>query len=276
MNNLKIVCDSLSDISKELRDMYDIEMVPLTVRFDDKEYRDGIDLEPKEFYDMLRDGKLPQTSQATYSQFKSVFDKFVNEGREILYISGSSRATGTYQSAIMAKNDTDGKIYTFDTMNFSYGCGMQVVKAAQMAREGASIDNILNQLEYMKENMYVVFSVDDLKYLQRGGRISSSKAVIGNMLGIKPILEVKDGLVTPVAQVRGKKHVFSKMVDMTKEYCGEGKEISIGHGDCNQDMSKLKDLATLELKPNGISIVDVGSCVGAHVGPGILSIFCVR
>lgn len=276
MNNLKIVCDSLSDISKELRDRYDIEMVPLTVRFDDKEYRDGIDLEPKEFYDMLRDGKLPQTSQATYSQFKSVFDKFVNEGREILYISGSSRATGTYQSAIMAKNDTDGKIYTFDTMNFSYGCGMQVVKAAQMAREGASIDNILNQLEYMKENMYVVFSVDDLKYLQRGGRISSSKAVIGNMLGIKPILEVKDGLVTPVAQVRGKKHVFSKMVDMTKEYCGEGKEISIGHGDCNQDMSKLKDLATLELKPNGISIVDVGSCVGAHVGPGILSIFCVR
>ncbi|MCB5942729.1 DegV family protein, partial [bacterium 210820-DFI.6.52] len=85
MNNLKIVCDSLSDISKELRDRYDIEMVPLTVRFDDKEYRDGIDLEPKEFYDMLRDGKLPQTSQATYSQFKSVFDKFVNEGREILY-----------------------------------------------------------------------------------------------------------------------------------------------------------------------------------------------
>ena len=276
MNNLKIVCDSLSDISKELRDRYDIEMVTLTVRFDDKEYRDGIDLEPKEFYDMLRDGKLPQTSQATYSQFKSVFDKFVNEGREILYISGSSRATGTYQSAIMAKNDTDGKIYTFDTMNFSYGCGMQVVKAAQMAREGASIDNILNQLEYMKENMYVVFSVDDLKYLQRGGRISSSKAVIGNMLGIKPILEVKDGLVTPVAQVRGKKHVFSKMVDMTNEYCGEGKEIAIGHGDCNQDMSKLKDLATLELNPNGISIVDVGSCVGAHAGPGILSIFCVR
>lgn len=276
MNNLKIVCDSLSDISKELRDRYDIEMVPLIVRFDDKEYRDGIDLGPKEFYDMLRVGKLPQTSQATYSQFKSVFDKFIKEGREILYISGSSRATGTYQSAIMAKNDTQGNIYTFDTMNFSYGCGMQVVKAAQMAREGYTIDNIFNQLEYMKENMYVVFSVDDLKYLQRGGRISSSKAVIGSMLGIKPILEVKDGLVTPVAQVRGKKHVFSKMVDLVKESCGQDKEIAIGHGDCTQDMNKLKDIATIELNPNGISIVDVGSCVGAHAGPGILSIFCVR
>ncbi|WP_250674916.1 DegV family protein [Paraclostridium ghonii] len=276
MSNLKIVCDSLSDIPKDLRNKYDIEMVPLTVRFDDNEYRDGIDLEPKEFYDMLREGKLPQTSQATYSQFKDVFDKFISEGKDILYISGSSRATGTYQSAIMAKNDTDGNIYTFDTMNFSYGCGMQVVKAAQMAIEGSTIEDILTKLEYMKENMYVVFCVDDLKYLQRGGRISSSKAVIGNMLGIKPILEVKDGLVTPVAQVRGKKHVFSKMVELAKMHCGQSKEIAIGHGDCELDMLKLKDIASEELIPEDILITEVGSCVGAHAGPGILGVFCVR
>ena len=276
MSNLKIVCDSLSDIPKDLRRKYDIEMVPLTVRFDDKEYRDGIDLEPKKFYDMLREGKLPQTSQATYSQFKNVFDKIIEEKKDILYISGSSRATGTYQSAIMAKNDTEGNIYTFDTMNLSYGCGMQVVKAAQMANEGSSIDDILTQLEYMKENMYVVFSVDDLKYLQRGGRISSSKAVVGNMLGIKPILEVKDGLVTPVAQVRGKKHVFSKMAELAKQHCGQSKEIAIGHGDCAPDMIKLKDIASSELTPKDILIADVGSCVGAHAGPGILGIFCVR
>nr|WP_263330009.1 DegV family protein [Paraclostridium sp. AKS73] len=94
------------------------------------------------------------------------------------------------------------------------------------------------------------------------------------MLGIKPILEVKDGLVTPVAQVRGKNMFL--MVDLVKESCGQDKEIAIGHGDCTQDMNKLKDIATIELNPNGISIVDVGSCVGAHAGPGILSIFCVR
>lgn len=277
MSNLKIVCDSLSDIPKDLRKKYDIEMVPLTVRFDDKEYRDSIDLEPTEFYDMLREGKLPQTSQATYSQFKNVFDKIIEEEKDILYISGSSRATGTYQSAIMAKNDTEGNIYTFDTMNLSYGCGMQVVKAAQMANEGSSIDDILTYLEYMKEHVYVVFSVDDLKYLQRGGRISSSKAVVGNMLGIKPILEVKDGLVTPVAQVRGKKHVFSKMTELAKQHCGQPEEIAIGHGDCGQDMIKLKDIVSSELThKEEILITDVGSCVGAHAGPGILAIFCVR
>jgi DegV family protein with EDD domain len=276
MSNLKIICDSLSDIPKDLREKYDISMVSLTVRFGDKEYKDGVDLEPKAFYDMLREGQFPQTSQATYAQFKDIFDKFIEEGKDILYISGSSRATGTYQSAVMAKNDIDGNIYTFDTLNLSYGCGMQVVKAAKMASEGASIDEIMTELEYMRDNMYVVFSVDDLKYLQKGGRISSSKAVIGNMLGIKPILEVKDGLVTPVAQVRGKKHVFSKMIELAKNCCGDCKNIAIGHGDCEADMAKLRDMAKKELNSSEVLITDVGSCVGSHSGPGILGIFCVK
>ena len=276
MSNLKIICDSLSDIPKDLRKKYDISMVSLTVRFGDKEYKDGVDLEAKAFYDMLREGHLPQTSQATYAQFKDIFDKFIEEGKDILYISGSSRATGTYQSAVMAKNDIDGNIYTFDTLNLSYGCGMQVVKAAEMASKGASIDEIMTELEYMRDNMYVVFSVDDLKHLQRGGRISSSKAVIGNMLGIKPILEVKDGLVTPVAQVRGKKHVFSKMVELANNCCVDGKNIAIGHGDCEADMIKLSDMVKKELNPSEVLITDVGSCIGSHSGPGILGIFCVK
>ncbi|WP_373598148.1 DegV family protein [Paraclostridium bifermentans] len=275
MNNFKIVCDSLSDIPKNVREKYDIEMVPLTVRFGDDEYKDGIDLNPKEFYDMLREGKLPQTSQATYAQFKDVFDTYVAQGKKIIYISGSSRATGTYQSAVMAKNDTDGEIYTFDTLNFSYGCGMQVVEAAKMAKDGTKLEDIMKRLEYMRDNMYVVFSVDDLKYLQRGGRISSSKAVIGNMLSIKPILEVKDGLVTPVAQVRGKKHVHGKMVELAKNNIGN-KSIAIGHGDCESDMSKLRDMAICELETDDVLVTDVGSCVGAHAGPGILGIFCVK
>lgn len=279
MSNFKIICDSLSDIPKGLREELDIEMVPLTVRFGEDEYRDGIDLSSKEFYDRLREGATPQTSQATYAQFKEVFDRIIGEGKAILYVSGSSRATGTYQSAVMAKNDTEGEIYTFDSESFSYGCGMQVVKAAQMAKEDVSIDNIMKELEYMRDNMYVAFSVDELKYLQRGGRMSSSKAAIGNMLRIKPILEVKDGLVIPVAQVRGKKHVFSKIVDLVKENCGEDlsdRNIAIGHGDSEEDMNKLKDLATEVLNPKDILVTDVGSCVGAHAGPGIMGIFCVK
>ncbi|HSQ33311.1 MAG TPA: DegV family protein, partial [Peptostreptococcaceae bacterium] len=221
MSNIKVVCDSLSDIPKTLIDEYDIDVVPLTIIIEGKEYRDGVDISINEFYKKLRTEKvIPKTSQATYMQFKEVFDKHIKDGKTILYVGGSSAASGTYQSGIMAKNDIDGDIYTFDTMNFSYGSGMQVVQAAKMAKEGKNIEDILKQLQIMKDKMDVIFSVDTLEYLQKGGRISSTKAAIGTMLNIKPILEVRDGLVTNIAQVRGKKNVISKMVELVKERGG--------------------------------------------------------
>jgi DegV family protein with EDD domain len=277
---IKLVCDSLCDVPKELVEKYEIDIVPLNIILKDEEYKEGIDITNEEFYKRMKEKtEVPKTSQATYIQFKEVFDRVVAKGNEKLYISGSSRATGTYQSAVMAKNDTEGVIHTFDSENFSYGCGMQVVKAAQMAKEGASIDEIIKELEYIRDNIYVVFSVDELTYLQRGGRMSSSKAAIGNMLKIKPILEVKDGLVTSVAQVRGKKNIFSKIIELVKENCGEelsGKCIAIGHGDSEEDMNKLKELANETLNPKEILVTDVGSCIGAHAGPGVMGIFCIK
>ncbi len=152
MENLKIICDSLSDIPKELIDKYDIEVVPLTVILDGKEYKDGIDISNDEFYKILREqDEYPKTSQATYIQFKEVFEKYVNEGRKILYIAGSSVATGTYQSAVMAKNDIDGEIYTYDSQVFSYVIGILVVKAAELAEQGKDINEILDEIEKLRE-----------------------------------------------------------------------------------------------------------------------------
>ena len=114
MNSIKIICDSLSDINKEYLEQYDIDVVPLTLILEGKEYKDGIDIRSEEFYKILREQNVhPKTSQATYSQFKEMFDKYVNEGKTVLYISGSSAATGTCQSAIMAKNDSEGDIYIY-------------------------------------------------------------------------------------------------------------------------------------------------------------------
>ncbi|MGL5313536.1 MAG: DegV family protein, partial [Peptostreptococcaceae bacterium] len=169
MQNLKIVCDSLSDIPKELIDKYDIEVVPLTVILDEKEYKDGIDISNDEFYQRLRNTNVyPKTSQATYAQFKEVFEKYVKEGKKVLYIAGSSVATGTYQSAIMAKNDTKGDIYTYDSKAFSYVIGVLVVKAAELAQQGKDIDEIIMEIDKLKEQTYVLFSVDTLEYLQKG------------------------------------------------------------------------------------------------------------
>lgn len=213
MKNLKIICDSLSDVPKDLLDKYDIDIVSLTVILEEREYKDRIDISGDEFYKRLREENVyPKTSQATYAQFKEIFEKYANEDREILYIAGSATATGTYQSAVMAKNDVDGKIYTYDSNLLCMGTGLLVIKAGELASEGKSVDEILPVLDELKEKAFVIFSVDTLEYLQKGGRISSTKAAIGSILNIKPILEIRDGLVSQISQVRGKKNVISKII----------------------------------------------------------------
>ena len=280
MDNIKIVCDSLSDVRKEDIEKYDIHVVPLTLIMDGKEYRDSIDITPAEFYKTLREGRVyPKTSQATYAQFKEVFDKYTEEGKKVIYISGSSAATGTYQSAMMAKNDTEGDIYLYDSYNLSFGAGIFVVKAAEMINEGKSIEEVFKVLDNIKENHIVMFSVDTLEYLKKGGRISSTKATVGNLLNIKPILEVKDGLVSQVGQVRGKKNVLNKMIEYIKERLGDDlqqDEIYIGYSDDLKERDKLTELAQDVFNPKKIGYFEIGTCIGAHAGPGVGGILILK
>ncbi|MEG1312104.1 MAG: DegV family protein [Romboutsia sp.] len=280
MKNLKIICDSLSDIPKELIEKYDIEVVPLTVILNENEYRDGIDISNDEFYKILRgENAYPKTSQATYAQFKEVFDKYIAQGREILYIAGSSVATGTYQSAVMAKNDIDGEIYTYDSKTLTYLVGMLVVKAAQLAQEGKTVDEIIPEIDKIRDNTYVLFSVDTLEYLQKGGRISSTKAAIGSILNIKPILDIKNGLVAPVCQVRGKKNVISKMVDLIKENCEtdfSNQTIYIAYSDDFKERERLTEVIKEQFNPKNIMYFQIGTVIGSHAGPGLTGVVCFK
>ena len=273
MSNIKIVCDSLCDVNQEYLDKYDIDVVPLTVILNGKEYRDGIDMKAEEFYKILREeNAYPKTSQATYAQFKEVFDKYTKEGKVVLYISGSAVATGTCQSAIMAKNDTEGEIHIYDTNNLTFGAGFFVVKAAEMITEGKTINEVFEALDMIKEKYVMMFSVDTLEYLKKGGRISSTKATVGSLLNIKPILEVKDGLVSQVSQVRGKKNVLNKMIQCIKERLGDDlqqDEIYIGYSDDPKETERLTEIAKEVFKPKKIGYFIVGSCVGTHSGPGV-------
>lgn len=280
MKNLKIICDSLSDIPKELIEKYDIEVVPLTVILNENEYRDGIDISNDEFYKILRgENAYPKTSQATYAQFKEVFDKYIAQGREILYIAGSSVATGTYQSAVMAKNDIDGEIYTYDSKTLTYLVGMLVVKAAQLAQEGKTVDEIIPEIDKIRDNTYVLFSVDTLEYLQKGGRISSTKAAIGSILNIKPILDIKNGLVAPVCQVRGKKNVISKMIDLIKENCEtdfSNQTIYIAYSDDFKERERLTEVIKEQFNPKNIMYFQIGTVIGSHAGPGLTGVVCFK
>lgn len=278
MNKIKLICDSLSDIPKELLEKYDIHEVPLTVIFDGEEYIDGIDLSKEEFYKMLRNSEnMPKTSQCTYIQFRDTFKKYLNEGKDILYIGGSSTASGTLQSAMMAKNDLEGNICIVDTQNLSIGSGCFLLSAAEMIEKNKSIEEIFDYLEKLKNNIEVLFTVDTLDYLQKGGRISLAKATIGNMLNIKPILSIQDGLVKPVNQVRGKKQVVSKIIALIKEKFGEDlsdKRIILGYGDNENEIRSFEEKLKSEFNISEILTVNVSSCICAHTGPGIIGIAC--
>lgn len=278
MSNIKIVCDSLADLPNDIIQKYDIHVIPLSVLFNDKEYVDGIDISKNEFYKMLRENEsMPKTSQVTYMSFKDVFDKYIEENKTVLYIGGSSNASGTFQSGVMAKNDTKGEIYTFDSLSLSIGIPGFIIAAGEMVKQGKQINEIVDSLERLKENSMVLFTVDTLEYLQKGGRVSLAKATIGNMLNIKPILSIEDGFVKPSGQARGKKQVMYKIVESLKDKFGDNlsdKRIVIGCGDQEEDLELLKKKLYDEIKVGEIYSVNIGSCICAHSGPSVVGIAC--
>lgn len=275
---IKIVCDSISDIPQSILDKYNVDLVPLTVIFNNREYLAGQDLTNQEFYKMLRESDtIPKTSQATYIQFKSLFEKY-DKDTEVIYIAGSSVASGTYQSAMLAKNDGYDNIYIFDSQNLSIGSGLFVIKACEMVAKGYSVSEILSTLESYKNNIEVAFSVDNLEYLKMGGRISSTKATLGNLLSIKPILEVKDGLVCQKSQVRGKKQIYSALVKIIIDKFGKdlkGRTIIIGCGDNDKDLEIIKETLQSQTIVENIYFVNIGCVICSHSGPGVMGISCL-
>ena len=274
---IKIICDSMSDVPKEIIEKYGVEIIPLTVIFNGVEYMDGIDITHSQFYKMLRESEsMPKTSQITYAQFKEVFEKYKDE--EVLYISGSSRASGTYQSAVLAKYDGYDNVYIFDTYNLSMVSGLFVIKACEMREKGYSIEEILNHLNSLKGPENVIVSVDTLEYLKKGGRISSTKAMLGNLLNVKPILHVEDGLVAQKSQVRGKKQMYSTLVKGIGEKFDnnlEDRTVIIGFGDNEEDFEIVKNKFMEEYKVKDLYCVNIGCAICSHIGPGVLAISCM-
>lgn len=277
MANIQIIIDSMIDMPKDILDRYNIIVMPLTIIFEDGEYKDGVDLTGKQFYEKLSQSKdLPKTSQISPNIFIEVFKKVLDEGKEILCINGSSKASGTYQSAVVAKSSLESdKIEVFDTMALSFGAGMFVYEAAKMADAGKSLKEIVEFLNTMKAHVEHIFTVDTLEYLKKGGRLNPMKATIATMLNIKPILTVVDGLVESLDKVRGSKKVIGKMIEMAEERgkTFEDKVVGISHANCSDTLELLKKQIIKKLNPKEIIITEIGCTIGTHVGSGTLAIF---
>ena len=275
---IKILCDSITDLPIEIIKKHNIDIVPLTVIFNEKEYLDRVDITTNEFYKMLRENDtMPKTSQATYAQFVKFFEKYKDD--EILYLAGSSAASGTYQSAVLAKGDVDANITIFDTFNLSIGAGPLVIKACEMVEKGLSVDEIVKNLENLKNDIEVIFSVDALEYLKKGGRISSTKAALGSLLNIKPILKIEDGLVKQKTQVRGSKKIIPTLIEKLKEEIGDDfsdKDIYVGYGDDLETNEKFVEKVKEELSPKNVYTFRIGSCVACQSGPTVIGIACLN
>ncbi|UJL47604.1 DegV family protein [Virgibacillus sp. NKC19-16] len=278
--NTKIMTDSASDLSNEHYNELDIEMVPLTVHLDEKEYKDVTDINPKTVYDAMREGKSPKTSQVSPETFKAIFTSYAKKNQPLVYIAFSSGLSGTYQTAKMMETEVkdeypDAVLHVIDTKCASIGCGLIVMHAARLAKDGATADDISESVSHQAAYMEHIFTVDDLEYLLRGGRVSKTAAFVGTLLKIKPILHVEDGKLIPLEKIRGSKKLFPRMLEIMEERGTDFENQTIGISHCD-DIERAEELAAMikeKFKPKEVIIEMVGSVIGAHAGPGTIALF---
>lgn len=279
VSEVVLVTDSTADIPQETRERLGIEMVPLQVLFGEESYQDHVTLSPAQFYERLKAfGGMPKTSQPSPADFLSVYERIAAEGKSVVSVHLSSAFSGTYQSAVLAESMLEGKgrVTVIDSRSASYGYGMMVVKAAEMARQGAKHDEIVAEIGRLRKEMRLYFLVDTLEYLQRGGRIGKAAALFGTLLNIKPILTIgDDGVIYPVDKVRGQKKAFARITELIETDFGTG-PIELMIVDTPGD-TEVADALTEVLKSRfdvrRFHRSEVGSVIGAHAGPGTVGLF---
>lgn len=282
MSSFKIITDSASDLPLAVLESLDVDWVELNVYIDGKNYDyDGSEESVKKFYDEVRSGMNASTSAANSSEFTELMEKYLKQGKDVLYIGFSSGLSSTYNSGVIAADELrdkypDRKIYTVSSLCASLGEGLLVYLAARKQKDGCTIEETRDYAESIKLNLCHWFTVDDLFHLKRGGRVSATTAVVGSMLNIKPILHVDDeGHLINVGKARGRKASIKELVVRMKELAidPENQTVFISHGDCYDDAAALAEMVKKEFNVKNVLIGYIGPVIGAHSGPGTVALF---
>ena len=280
-----ILTDSCSDLPIEYIEKNNISTLGLTVNLKGEQIVDdfGKTITYKDFYNAVREGEMPTTSQINAYTYKDMFEKHVKEGKSIIYLGFSSQLSGSLNSSHIARNEIleqykDADITIIDTKSASLGEGLIVYYANEMLKNGSTKDEIINWVEETIPKVNHWFTVDDLNHLKRGGRISSTGAMIGTMLSIKPILNMdNEGKLASVSKVKGRKKALMSLVDEFRQRAVNPEEqvIFISHADCIKDALTIKDMITSEFNVKDVIINNIGPVIGAHTGPGTLALFFI-
>ncbi|MBQ2754605.1 MAG: DegV family protein [Clostridia bacterium] len=276
----KIITDCGADLPEWVQDQFGVEILPFTVTCDG-ESKKSSDIPPKELMDAMRAGKSFKTSQINVSEFEDAFTPYAKNNESVIYIAFSSGLSGTYNSACIASEQIkeqypDFDITVIDTKCASVGFGLVVYKALLMQKDGATKEEVIAKTIENSENMEHIFTVDDLEYLFRGGRVSRTSAILGSILGIKPVLDVdEEGRLRPISKVRGRKFSIKRLAEVAGErgYDLDKQLIGICHGDDMEAATQLKQYMTDMYGCKDFFINEIGATIGSHSGPGTLAVF---
>lgn len=273
---IRIVIDSTSDVTQEIIEKYNLKMVPLTVNFENESYLDKVELSTADFFDkLIKSENLPTTSQVSPGAFREAFSEILLEGDQVLGIFLASEFSGTYDSARIAKDMIGSdNIRIVDTKSVCLGSFSLILEAIKLVEQKKTLDEIVEELEVLKGKIVAVAAFDTLKYLEKGGRLSKGQAVVGSLLNIKPILEIKDGKLNPIDKVRGK----NKTIKWFDEFIGKNnydlsdKTVLLFYARNYEQLKELRKTLEEKYKIKDIIEQEVGAVVGTHAGPGVLGV----
>lgn len=273
---VKILIDSTADIIPEAEKR--VTVIPLTIRFGDKEYLDGVTIDSRMFYEMLVESdELPTTSQASPFVFAEAYEKALQDADQLVMITVSSKLSGTYQSAVIAAEDYPGKVFVVDSQSVAIGSGILVQHALRLLDRGLDAENIAWKLMQKREEIRVLAMLDTLEFLKRGGRISKTVAFAGGLLNIKPVVCVENGEIKMLGKARGSKQANNLLIQEIEKAGGVDfdKPLLLGYTGLSDVLLQkyIQDSASLwEEYRDNLPVTVVGSVVGTHAGPGAVAV----
>ena len=283
MSKIRIATDSTSDIPKALQEELDITVLPLTIICEDKEYSDGCDITPEEFYEILETSeKIPGTSRVTPVLYAELFEKAFNDGcSDLIVVCLNSKGSGTWQGAVMAKEaffeetpEAKGKleIYIIDSKTYSMAYGWAVVEAAKLIKEDAPLEKVLECINEWLNNVCPVFLANNLKFIKKSGRISAAAALVGDTLGLKPIITFENGDSKVLSKARGEKKAMRELLDMVATGHKAGTPYMLVWGNNLEQYQNFREACIEKLGQEPAVEYPVGCIIAANSGPNIIGI----
>lgn len=273
---IKVLVDSASSITPEMAQEFGLYLIPMKVTFGAETFLDGVNLDSAGFYGRLATSRaLPVTSQPSAGEFLSRFQELTADGSQVLCLVISHQMSGTLSSAEAARDMLpDRPVHIFNTLSASVGEALMAVTAAEMARAGRPLEEILGRLERMRAQLRIYFVVDTLEYLQRGGRIGGAAALVGTLLKLKPLLTIQNGRIEPSEKVRTKARAVERALGLLEEEIGREVPVWVGlaHGNCPEECARLEEAVRSRFNCVRVIKADVGPTISTHVGPGVLGV----